>query len=849
MNQNGLRLFKYLLLPLLLALVSGNAFAQFGLDTKSYRSDYGISYAAPVEYTIAGVNVVGAQFNDKNALINIAGFKVGDKIKIPGEDISNAIKKLWRLGIVGDVSISVSEIKGSDVYLQIELSERPKLSKYSFEGIPKGQASTLEDKINLMRGRIVTDPMLKNSVNIIQKHYAEKGFKNCEVKVIKEKDPVLSNSIILKFVVNKKKKVKIDEIKLDGVEQIEEKVVKRKMKKTKEKRFYRIFTPSKFILEEYETDKANVIDFYNEEGYRNAQIVRDTVIDIIVDEKEMVRVEMEIDEGQRFYIRDINWVGNYKYTDEQLAAVLGFKKGDVYNKSELETRLTFNPQGRDVSALYMDDGYLFSRITPVEVLVEEDSIDIEMRVSEGEQTSISKILVSGNTKTSDHVIHREVRTLPGDKFNRSLLIRTQRELMQMGYFNPETIGINPLPNMSTGTVDIAYSLEEKPNDQIELSGGWGGFYGFVGTVGLVFNNFSLRNVGDFSKWRPLPSGDGQQLSLRVQANGKVYQTYSLSFVEPWLGGRKPNSLSVSFQYSVERLFDASNNVTGSLGIGGITVGLGRRLTWPDDWFTMSNSISYRIYNLDNFRATGFGSYDTGRSYNLAFNTTFARNSVDNPTYPRQGSQMQLQISLTPPYSVFSDKDFSDPEITNDDRFKLVEYHKWMFDNFWYQKLVGDLVLATRAHLGFLGSYNDEKGLGPFERFILGGDGITYQNYLLGTETIGLRGYPNGSIIPPSTNGEGGTVYNKYVLELRYPVSLNPSATIYVQGFAEAGNNWATFNEFNPFDLKRSAGFGARIFMPAFGMLGIDWGYGFDDVPGTGNIGGSQFHFTIGQTFR
>ncbi|NLR90567.1 MULTISPECIES: outer membrane protein assembly factor BamA [Flammeovirga] len=821
------------------------SYAQFGTNYGSQSNKYNVDYGTPVEYTIAGIDVVGADFNDKNALINIAGFKVGEKIKIPGDGISKAVKKLWKLGIVGDVQINITEIQGSDIYLQIALKERPKLSKFYFEGIKKGQAKTLTDKVQLVRGRIVTESMIRNTQNVIKDHYAEKGFRNTEVKIVKEKDPVLANSVVLRIDVNKKQKVKIEEINLVGVEKLTEKKVKRKLKKTKEKRFGRIFTPSKFIDEEYKNDKKSLVEYYNEEGYRDAEILRDSVYDVA---ESMVSIDMDIYEGQQYFYRNITWSGNYKYSDEQLARVLGITKGDVYNTTELNKRLSFNPNGADISALYMDDGYLFFSVTPTEVLVTGDSVDIEMRIFEGEQAYVSKIIVNGNTKTSDHVIYREVRTLPGQKFSRADLIRTQRELSTLGYFDPETIDIQPKPNMSNGTVDIQYGLTEKANDQIELSGGWGGYYGFVGTVGLVFNNFSLRNVGDFSKWRPLPAGDGQRLQLRVQASGIQYQTYSISFTEPWLGGRKPNSLTVSYNYSNQNSYSGDVKI-GSLGINAATVALGRRLQWPDDWFTMSNSLSFLVYDLNNWYATGFGDYNNGKSYNLTFNTTISRNSIDAPTYPRRGSQVSLSISLTPPYSLLTDKDYSDPNITDEERYKWVEYNKWMFDNAWYQAIIGDLVLAARAHIGFLAAYNQDKGLGPFERFIMGGDGLTQQYALLGTETIGLRGYENNSIVPYETEGLGGVVYNKYVMELRYPVSLNPAATIYLLGFMEGGNNWASLDEFNPFDMYKSAGFGARIFMPAFGMLGIDWAYGFDAPPGQRDISGSQFHFTIGQQLR
>lgn len=834
----------FLLMSLPLAGISFQAQAQFGTNANTQRQKYAVDYSTPIEYEIGGINVVGAAFNDANALINVSGLKVGDKITIPGEQVSKAIRKLWNLGIVGDVNISVTEIEGNKAYLQIELTERPKMSRYYFDGVSKANQTSLDEKLKLVKGRIVTDAMLKNAVNGIKKYYAEKGFKNVGVKVVKEKDPVLANAIVVRFQIDKGSKVKIEDLKFEGVEQVSETVLRRKMKKTKEQRFGRIFSPSKFIGSEYESDKKKVLEYYNEEGFRNAAIVRDTVYDV---NPERVNIELEISEGKKFYYRDIEWTGNYKYTDEELARVLGIQKGDVYNPAELQKRLSFNPNGQDISALYMDDGYLFFNIKPVEVLVEGDSIDIEMRVFEGEQSYINKVIVNGNTKTNDHVIMREIRTLPGQKFSRNDLIRTTREIAAMGYFDPEQVNPEPKPNMADGTVDIVYNLVEKPNDQIELSGGWGGFYGFVGTVGLVFNNFSLRNIPNFKAWKPLPSGDGQRLSVRVQANGRQYQNYSFSFTEPWLGGKKPTSLTVAYNYSVNRLFSRNSQV-GGLGIQSISTSLGRRLKWPDDYFTLSNSLSFMAYDLDNYATEGFGNYTTGKSYNFNFNTTLSRNSVDNPTYPRRGSNLSLSLTLTPPYSLFNKKDYSG-EISPEDRFKWVEYNKWMFDNAWYQQIVGNLVLATRLHFGMLLPYKNSKGLGPFERFILGGDGLTQFNFLLGTEVIGLRGYENRSIVPPESNGEGGVVYTKYVAELRYPVSLNPSATIYVQAFAEAGNTWGSLDEFNPFNVKRSAGVGARIFMPAFGMLGIDWAYGFDKIPGNPNAGGSQFHFIIGQQLR
>jgi outer membrane protein insertion porin family len=832
----------------------------FGRNRINTATSEVIDYSNPKEYTIAGVTVVGAEFLNQDAIVSMSGLKVGDKIKIPSDNISNAVKKLWKQGLVGDVKITATKIEEDKIYLQITLKERARLSRWVFSGIRKGQATSISEKIKLIKGKILNDAVLKNTENKIKEYFAEKGFSNCKVKIVPRKeDSIMSrkmNYVYLDIHVDKGKKVKINEIAFEGLAAVSEKKIQRKMKKTKEKAAFRIFTPSKFIKKEYENDKDNILAYYHKLGYRNIAIESDTIIS---EPDGNVKIKMKIFEGKQFHYRNIKWSGNFLYSDTLLSKVLGIQKGDIYNKEELDKRLNFSPTSTDITSLYMDDGYLFFRIEPVETQVSEDSVDIDMRIFEGEQATINKIILKGNTRTSDHVVMREIRTIPGQKFSRSDLIRTQRELSTLGYFDPEKITINPVPDMANQTVDIVYGVEEKPSDQIELSGGFGGWQGFVGTVGLIFNNFSLRKITKFREWSPLPQGDGQRLALRVQASGLFFQNYSLSFTEPWLGGKKPQSFSVSLSHAVNRrgsFNDLANLAT--LQISTAAVSLGRRLQFPDDFFTMSNSLSFNIYQLDKFVGL-FGSYNTGTSYNLAFNTTISRNSIDNPTYPRQGSSMSLSIALTPPWSLFSGKDYSKDKITEQDRYRLVEYHKWMFDNSWFMKLAGNLVLHTRAHMGFLGTYNSALGFSPFERFSLGGSGMMINNILIGQELVGLRGYAdnsikpqvpdgNGGFLPYDRNGLGGIIYNKYVLELRYPVSLNPSATIFLLGFAEGGNNWGNYQEFNPFSLKRSAGFGARIFMPAFGMLGLDYGWAFDSVEGT-NDARQPFTFTIGQQIR
>ncbi len=801
-----------------------------------------LNYLSPKEYEIAAIRVSGVKYLDEGALISLSGLKVGDKIKVPGSDISDAIKRLWRSGILGDAQILTDKIEGNQIYLNISLKERPKLTRFRFNGIRKGERENLTDQINLIKGKIVTQALLKNTQRTIEKYFVEKGFLNANANIIQVQDTLISNGILLKINVNKGKKVKIKELVFEGNEAFPDKKLAKKLKGTKEKKFFRIFTASKFIRSKYKEDKENLINFYNSKGYRDARIVGDSVY--AVDNK-LINVVLKIEEGRQYYYRNITWKGNYIYDDQQLSRILGIKKGDVYDLEELEKRLNFSQTSLDITSLYMDNGYLFFSVNPVEVAIVGDSVDVQMQIYEGSQANINKVIINGNDKTNDRVVLREIRTIPGQKFSRTNLIRSQREIATLGYFDPEQIGINPMPNIDEGTVDIEYTLVEKPSDQIELSGGWGGAFGFVGTLGLVFNNFSLRKLFKFKDWGGvLPSGDGQRLALRLQANGRRFQTYSLTFTEPWLGGRKRNSFSVNLSHSVQRTFIGTEAV-GSLKVTGVTFSLGRQLKWPDNYFSLTNSIGYLVYDIFQFGNSIFQN-GTGIAHNVTFNTTISRNSINQPTYPSSGSSISLSLTLTPPYSLFdSETNYSD--LPDQERFNLVEYHKWLFDNSWFTSLAGNLVLHTRAHFGFIGAYNNDLGVGPFERFVLGGDGLTGQSFLLGTEIIGLRGYANNSIVPP--NQSGGVAYNKFVMELRYPLSLNPAATIFMLTFAEAGNNFGSFAEYNPFDLKRSLGVGARIFMPAFGMIGLDWGYGFDEIAGVPDSNGGRFHFTIGQQFR
>ena len=834
-------------------------FAQrIGLGTtppRASRPAIDINYAEPKEYEIAEITVSGTQFLDPNSMVSISGLNVGEKMRIPGLGIQSSIKRMMEFGTLDDVEILATKIEGDKIWLNINIQERPRLYAVTFSGIRKGEKETLNDKVKLIKGRVITPTIIKNTQLAIKKHFIDKGFLNISVKAVQIPDSTRGQAT-LNFVINKGSKVKIEEILLEGNKDISSKKIKRKLKATKEKRFGRIFTPSKFVPKKYDEDKEKVIAFYRKNGYRDATIVFDTIKN---EGGETIRLAMKIDEGPKYYYRSITWTGNYLRSEEILNKVLALKKGDVYNPEELEKKINGIP-GNDVSSLYMDDGYLYFRCTPIERSVDGDSIDIEMRIFEGKQATINRIILNGNTKTSDRVVMRELFTLPGQKFSKTELINTQRQLSQMGYFDPEKIQINPIPHQEDGTVDIEYTVEEKPSDQIELSGGWGGFIGFVGTLGVVFNNFSIRNIPNRSTWRPLPSGDGQKLSVRFQANGRQFQTYSMAFSEPWLGGRKPVNFGVSLTRTVYRVTDfttmwqrvnaRNQRFIGSYYNNGITFSLGRRLKEPDRFMVLTNSLSFQRYRLDSLDFFNIG-YSNGISNNITFNTTLSRNTLSDFQYPRNGSSFSLAATLTPPYSLFRREETIDLQ----DRFRWVEYHKWMFDASWFATITGKLVLSARTHMGFLGRYNRNADTSPFGRFIVGGAGLAGQGAfaLADQDIVGLRGYQDRRVGPLSPNGQlaggGGIVYNKYVMELRYPVSLNPQATIFVLGFVEGGNNWGSYKDFNPFDIKRSAGGGARIFMPAFGLLGIDWGYGFDRIQGSNQPSGGQFHFTIGQQIR
>jgi outer membrane protein insertion porin family len=838
-----------------------------------------IDYAAPKEYIIAGITVTGVKYLDNNVLIMLSGLTLGDKVKIPGDKITQSIRKLWEQGLFEDVKVSVTQIVDNQLYLNIYLKERPRLSHFSFNGIKKSDADNIREKIHITKGEYVTDNLIMRTKNIILKYYYDKGFLNTEVNVIQKRDSASSNEVSLTFDIARNGKVKVYSITIHGNSSITTEQIKATMKKTKEEGLFnpmndidkmvysmassvyhvdfdeiandvehhavnnvriRIFKSAKFIREEYEEDKNLLITKYNSLGYRDAKIIRDS---IGKNPDNTVSVDIWVEEGPKYYFRNITWVGNSKYSDDFLNRMLRIRKGDTYNQTALETALSYNPNGSDIRSLYMDDGYLFFDVQPVEVNVEHDSIDIEIRMREGKQAMVNKVTITGNTKTNDHVALRQLQTHPGQLFSRDKLIRSQRELVQLKFFNAEKVSPDVTPNPDDGTVDLNYNVEETSADQIELSGGWG--YGrIVGTLGLSFNNFSLRKLFNLKAWKPVPSGDGQKLSLRFQTYGQGYISYSASFTEPWVGGKKPLALSLSYTHSLYTNGVAKNDPTyASFKIDGIVVGLGQNLKWPDDYFVLYQTINFTRYNTHNY--TQIFSFGGGNGvYNsISYGITLSRSCIDQQIFPRTGSEVSVNLELTPPYSLFrGNVDYTTMDVAK--KYEWVEYYKWKIKCAWYVNLIDKLVLTPRFQFGVLSAYNSQIGITPFERFYLGGDGLTGYNNMDGRELIGFRGYTNNSLTPLFPNSVGGTVYEKFTMELRYPISLNPSATIYGLTFMEAGHDWLRWNQVNPFDVYRSVGFGIRVFLPMFGLLGLDWGYGLDPIRGVPGQNGSQFHFSI-----
>ncbi len=845
------------------------------------------SSAAP-KYEIAAIAVTGAANYEDFVLIGFSGLAVGDVISVPGDAITNAVKRFWKQGLFSDVKIYATKIQDGKVWLKIALKERPRVSEINFSGLKKGEIEDLESKLGIVKGNQITPNISDRAVKVIKKHMEEKGFLNVEANVFQKNDPNKPGHVIVDIQVDKKLKTRVHQIVVTGNKALTFNQINKAMKKTNDNNWRNFFRTKKFVKEEYEKDKIALIEKYNEIGYRDAYIVADSVVKF--DDKS-VSVYLTIDEGKKYYFRNIKWIGNTIYPYDYLDMVLGIKKGDVYNQKHLMERLQTD-ENDAVSKLYQDRGYLFSQIEPVEVLIENDSIDFEMRIYEGKPATINEINIKGNTRVYEHVVRRELRTKPGQLYSQSDIMRSLRELAQMGHFDQEKIKPDIQPNQEDGTVDITYNLETKGSDQVEFSAGWGAT-GIVGSIGLKFSNFAIQNLFRPETYRIVPQGEGQTFSINARTNGQSYTSFSMSFLEPWLGGKRPNSLSTSIYYSSQtaiasRYLQSMQNMYnsgygyspygyggygssyggygssyggyGDYGYGGVpdydpekymrtlgaSIGYGKRLNWPDDFFTFYGELSYQRFMLSDWYPQMFPMTE-GQFNNLSLNLTLSRNSIDNPIFTRSGSSFSLGLKITPPYSALNNKDYSSTTMSDQERYKWIEYHKWTFTGKTFTPLDGanKLILMSRMMFSYVGHFN-KNVQSPFETFYMGGDGMSaYTSY--GTDYVAMRGYESGSLTPqnPVTGSYSGYLYNKFSLELRYPLSLEQSATIYALTFLEAGNCFNKLKDYSPFDLKRSAGVGVRIFLPMFGMMGIDWGYGFDKGV-DGKQGGSQFHFVLGQ---
>ena len=862
-----------------------NGYAQENNTTTNSDTPVILYNGTPKKYEIADIKVDGIKNYEDYVLIGISGLAVGQTITVPGDDITSAVKRYWRHGLFSDVKIVADKIEGNKIYLRIQLTQRPRITDIAFHGVKKSEREDLQQKLgNMVKGMQITPNMIDRAKIIIKKHFDEKGFKNAEVNIIEREDTANKEQVYVDVNIDKKAKVKVHKITIEGNSVLSDKKLKRVMKKTNEKgKLINLFRTKKFIEEKYEEDKQKIIEKYNELGYRDAQIVEDSVS--AYDDK-TVDVYMKIEEGTKYYLRNITWVGNTVYPSDLLSQQLRMKHGDVYNQKLLNDRI--NTDEDAIGNNYYNRGYVFFHLDPVEVNINNDSIDLEMRIVEGPQASIKHVRINGNDRLYENIVRRELRVRPGDLFSKEAIERSYREIAQMGHFNPENIDPGIKPNPEDGTVDINWKLESKANDQVEFSAGWGQT-GIIGKLSLKFTNFSFVNL--FRKndnYRGfLPQGDGQTLTISGQTNGQYYQSYSVSFFDPWFGGKRPTSFSVSAFYSIQTdvssqyynsaymnnyynyLYGYGNMYGGyydnyesyydpdkSIKMFGVSVGWGKRLRWPDDYFTLSAELSYQRFMLKDWSylyiMLNNGQYmNTGNCNSLSLNLTLSRNSTDNPIFPRYGSEFSASLQITPPYSLFSNKDYSTYGKDNYEdaasMYKWIEYHKWKFKAKTYTALM-DIqkcpVIMTRTEFGLLGHFNKYKR-SPFETFYVGGDGMTGYSYNYASETIALRGYENGALTP---YGSEGYAYIRLGAELRYPLMLENSTSIYALGFVEAGNAWTEVGKFNPFSLKRSAGVGVRIFLPMIGMMGIDWAYGFDKINGSTQYGGSQFHFIIGQEF-
>lgn len=861
-----MRVCQVILLTLLIAI-------SFPLAAQQKDNGVVVDYNNPKKYIVGGVGVEGNSYFSPEQIASLSGLQKGMEVTVPSEELSSIVNRIWMQRYFEDVALVVDSLAPTQdtAFFKIRIKERPRVSRWTFSGVKSGEQKELLERLNLRRGGEFSDYIAKTSSDIIKRYYKEKGFYLTEVNVQTKRDTLVKSAVRVNFAVNKGDKVKIKKITFTGNDHVKESKLVRSMKKTKDNRLMNFFNSKKFNEKEYDNDKRSLISAFNEAGFRDARIVKDSMYYI---EPNRLAIDFVIDEGKKYYFRDITWTGNSVYSSDVLNNILMIKKGDVYDVVTMEKRLFGGGRQNeyDVTKLYRDNGYLFFNIQPVELNIAGDSVDVEMRVVEGKPATLNNIVINGNDLTNERVVRRQLFTRPGYLFSQSDFERSIREIASLGQFDPEAImgqgGYSIIPNQANNTVDLVYNVTEKPSSQLELSGGWGGNT-FVATVGVSFNNFSTRRMFDKTAWRPVPLGDAQNLAIRFQTNGNYYTSLSASFMEPWLFGKKPTSLSISLYYTRQTNSNMYLNILNNnefMEVYGAAAGIGKRLKWPDSYFTLYNQLSWQTYNLKDW-IDGYFLFNSGISHNLSYTLTLARNSTDQQIYPRQGSDFSFSLQLTPPYSLFRRKDKSLLDESGNpvrvgswrdvnynaqsaqDRYKWIEYHKWTFKGSIYTKLVGDLVLMARAQFGYLGYYNRNWGYSPFEGFIVGGDGMSgYNTY--GSEVIALRGYENYSLTPqvysPYTRSYAyaGNVYDKFTVELRYPVVLQPQSTIFALVFLEGGNAWSDIRSFNPFQIKRSAGVGVRVFLPVVGLLGVDWGWGFDDP----TYGGSQFHFVIGQQF-
>lgn len=836
-------------LAIIFSVISSVALAQVGGRqsniTQALPAD-SLGYLNPKELVVGNVTVTGTQYLDKDVLIKISQLNRGDRITVPSDATSNVIKNLWLQGLFDDVKLLYT-LHNDTINFEINVKERPRLSKLNLKGIRKGEVEDIQKKLKDRTGKIVNENLINTVTTTIKSHYAEKGYLNTTVDIKERKDAGEPNSLILDVFIDKKSKVKINSITFTGNTAFTDAKLRKYLKKTKEKKWYNLFGSKKFVRAKYEEDKQTLIAKMQANGYRDAEVLSDSVWK---NDENTVNIKINLYQGPKYYFGDIAWSGNAKYPTKLLNQLLRIKKGDVFSEEELNKRLSGSPSGDDISSLYLNDGYLTYQTDPVQTRIHNDTVDIDLRVYEGPQYTVNSVIIKGNDVTNDKVIRREIRTKPGQKFSKEAIIRSTQAITQLGNFDEQKIDPRPINiNPSDGTVDILYNVVEKPSDQIELSGGFGGG-SLVGTVGLTFNNFSLRNIFNLHAYKPLPKGDGEKLSIRGQANGKNYQNFSFTYSEPWFGGKKPINFGITAYTQLQSngyYYAKSSPSYYGITINGVSATIGKQLRWPDDYFNLSHTLSFDHYNLVNYPGYLFSN---GKSINIKLTEVFSRYSLDAPIYPTSGSNIRLTAQFTPPYSLFNHVNYD--IATAQERYHFVEYYKAKFEAQWFQKIYGKLVLKAQTQFGFLSAYNSAVGQSPFERFKLGGDGMQSYQFLQGSEIIGLRGYENFDIVPLGSDvtiasTSGSPIFDKFQLELRHPVIASQSATIFLLAFTEGGNTWNSFNQFAPFNIRRSAGIGARIFLPIFGLLGLDYGYGFDAIPGLPTANKGHFHFSIAQS--